>query len=91
MSQGYEDPLPLSKTRRGWEPSGGGALRWGLLGPVEVRQIAGLSGAHLDRPSSGLYSRPIANSDSDIGGVFEREGFNRTDSGRYDDIALLQP
>jgi hypothetical protein len=36
-TQGYEDPVPLSKTARGWEPSGGGSEWWSLLGELEVR------------------------------------------------------
>lgn len=33
----YEDPLPLCETPSGWEWSGAGKARWGLLGDVIVR------------------------------------------------------
>ncbi|CAM9330822.1 unnamed protein product, partial [Discosporangium mesarthrocarpum] len=36
-SHGYEDPLPLSKTEEGWEWSGTGTARWGLLGDIVMR------------------------------------------------------
>ncbi|CAM9608061.1 unnamed protein product [Choristocarpus tenellus] len=37
ISHGYEDPVPLSKTVSGWEWSGAGTTRWGLLGDISLR------------------------------------------------------
>ncbi len=55
-SQGYEEPMPLSRTARGWEPTGSRVTAWSLLGRVEetarltrrrgvARTVGGVAGA----------------------------------------------
>lgn len=48
-SHGYEDPMPLSRTARGWEPTGARASNWFLLGRVEetarLMRRGGVAGA----------------------------------------------
>jgi len=75
LTKGYEEPLPLSKTQRGWVPSGGGTETWLLLGAVEQRvRLRALNGNVVSTSSTQS---------------FEMEGgkhFQRTNSGSYADL-----
>jgi len=76
LTKGYEEPLPLSKTQEGWEPSGGGTSDWFLLGAIEQR-VRLRSNGEMETGSSRHSS-------------FEQRGsssnFHRSDSGSYADL-----
>ncbi|TFJ81703.1 hypothetical protein NSK_006952 [Nannochloropsis salina CCMP1776] len=98
-SHGYEDPMPLSRTARGWEPTGARVSNWLLLGRLEetarlMRRggLAGTSGsatAASGRGLSGVGVNMTRNSPlRDYQGYSGREGreLRRSNSGSYADL-----
>ncbi|EWM27151.1 hypothetical protein Naga_100010g42 [Nannochloropsis gaditana] len=98
-SHGYEDPMPLSRTARGWEPTGARVSNWLLLGRLEetarlMRRggLAGTSGsttAAAGRGLSGVGVNMTRNSPlRDYQGYSGREGreLRRSNSGSYADL-----
>jgi len=100
-SHGYEDPMPLSRTARGWEPTGARVSNWFLLGRVEetarlmrrggvagaVGSAAGAAGRRMAGAAKGaLRESPLRGGRA--GGRGERgdEPLRRRNSGTYADL-----
>lgn len=99
-SHGYEDPMPLSRTARGWEPTGARVSNWFLLGRVEetarlmrrggvagvVGNAAGAAGRRMAGTAKGaLRESPLRGGRA--GGSGEGGGeLRRSNSGSYADL-----
>jgi hypothetical protein len=73
VTYGYSDPLPLSKTARGWEPAGPVVVMWLLLGRIDMQR------------RSNVARSPASNvSPTTSDGAFGK-GLQRRNSGLYED------
>jgi hypothetical protein len=91
--------VPLSKTARGWEPSGGGSEWWSLLGELEVRAggtVRGTGEGGVRSRFAVLPSRGGVSTNSSMAGSASEESLmgagsgsvprmKREDSGLYDE------
>jgi len=100
-SHGYEDPMPLSRTARGWEPTGARVSNWFLLGRVEetarlmrrggvagaVGSAAGAAGRRMAGAAKGaLRESPLRGGRAGGSGEGGGEPLRRSNSGSYADL-----
>mmetsp|Transcript_138 Transcript_138/g.204 ORF Transcript_138/g.204 Transcript_138/m.204 type:complete len:497 (-) Transcript_138:55-1545(-) len=90
-TQGFEDPVPLSKTPRGWEPSCVRTIYWSFLGVVTIRTRstqgkAGSKAPVIPFQQTHESAEEISSVDDDIEEDEEFFTLKRGYSGNYDDI-----
>ena len=84
LTKGFEDPVPLSKTSKGWEPSGARNAYWSLLGVISVREKPTQLNTIDEDRRSHASSVGISSGGEEEGAP--EHNIRRNDSGSYDDI-----
>jgi hypothetical protein len=91
-TKGFEDPVPLSKTSKGWEPSGARNEHWTLLGMISVRDKApgtahkAKGNAEIDNNNRNISDISTGEWNHEEEARIPEQIIRRNDSGSYDDI-----